>query len=426
MSGTAVRHNGIPYDPYRAAKAMSPARLRSAENSASALLATQAARPRSSRAAATAQTVETERSKLGASARHASRRTVSPVRSASNAAAAAELYGRDFGRLDASTQQTSTLASLAPAATFDSYDRDPNRREVSRQQPFRETPQQSAVDKAVAESFRRARSPARARDQAAAEARPAWEEGTTHAAALPPFRDIKHDDRLAAAERKHERHTLALQAVIAPESWAQRSSNTTSSLRQTTQPRARSPSTRRPVQLRPSTLAVNADALARAVAAGDIEGVRRCLDAGTSPNEMPAGTQWSFLHSAAEMKHVGIVKVLLDAGANPSIVTRHGGDSPLHVVGDCAATVQALLDAGAQRGLRNFQGETPIDVARAAGHSAALGVLQPSGMATELPIENVMTPLQAATGELFDSAQLAHQSHSTSLPAPEPEPRAGI
>ncbi len=379
LSDTAVRHDGVPYDPYRAAKVMSPARLRSAESSTATLLATQAARPVSSRAA---QDVETELSKLDATAQY---------------------------------------ALLSPEIVAGPYDHDTNRHKVSRQQSFREAQQQSVVDKAVAEAFRRARSPVRGRDRAA-EVRPAWEEGTTHAAALPPFRDIKHDDRLAAAERRHDKHALALQAAIAPESWAQRKSNTTSSLQQTTQPRARSPSTRRPVQLRPSTLAVNADALARAVATGDIEGVRRCLVAGTSPNKMLAGTQWSFLHSAAEMKNAEMVKLLLDSGAHPSLVTRHGGESPLHVVGDCAATVQALLDGGAQRGLRNFRGETPIDVARAAGHLAALRVLQPAGTTTELPTYNLKTPLHSAANETFDTAQLAKGSASTSEPAPEPEP----
>ena len=349
LSHTAVRHDGVPHDPYRAAKVMYPVRLRSPEQSAAALLATQDSRPLSSRLTAV-QTVQMEHSTPRAG-------TVSPVRTTSNAVA--ELY-----------------------------DRVPGGREVSPQQLFRDSsfssPQQSdtdTVDKAVVEAFRRARSPSRTRAEGV---KPAWEEGTTHAAALPPFRDIVHADRLAAAERRHEKHTLALQAAISPESWAQRRSSTASSFQRTTQPRARSPSTRRPAQLRPSMLAVNADAMARAVLAGDVEAAGRCLEAGTSPNEMPAGTQWSFLHSAAEMKHVRIVQLLLHAGANPLVATRHGGDSPLHVVGDCATTVQALLDGGAQRGLRNFRGETPIDVARAAGHSAALQVLESAALVPEL------------------------------------------
>ena len=355
LSHTAVRHDGVPYDPYRAAKVMSSAYLRSPEQSAAALLATQDSRPLSSRLTAV-QTVQMEHSTPGSNARYISRGTLSPVRTSSNAVA--ELY------------------NLVPSG-----------HEVSPQQLFRDSsfssPQQSGTDtadKAVTEAFRRARSPLRGRTRPEG-VKPAWEEA--HVAALPPFRDIVHDDRLAAAERRHEKHSLALQAAIAPESWAQRRSSTTSSLQCTTQPRARSPSTRRPVQLRPSMLAVNADAMARAVLAGDIEAAARCLEAGTSPNEMPAGTQWSFLHSAAEMKHLRIVQLLLRAGANPLAVTRHGGDSPLHVVGDCAATVQALLDGGAQRGLRNFRGDTPIDMARAAGHSAALQVLESSAPVPE-------------------------------------------
>ena len=410
-SPTAVRHNGVPHDPYRAAKLrMSPGRSSGPQRTSTAeLLATPTPRRMSSRVLADQsgqQAGQLEHSSMhfassssglaatsstpqhpAASVRYSSRRTVSPVRSASNAAAAAALHGNGTGASwrDISSHYTPRGGAQSPTRSYSSaaptYSVSPGRSGL-RGRPSASG--QSDVDKAVADAFRRARSPSPQRLAEKQEVKPAWEEGESHTASLPPFRDTLHDDRLAAAERRHGKHTLALQAAVAPDSWAQQQSHgdsalpsQPSSLVTQTQPRARSPTSRRPVPMRPATLALNADALARAVAAGDATGVTKCLEAGTNPNQVPGGTQWSFLHSAAEMKQLRIVQLLLDAGANPSLATRRGGDTPLHVVGNCAATVQALLQGGAERGLRNFRGETAADVARAAGHEDALSRLEP-------------------------------------------------
>ena len=116
-SPTAVRHNGVPHDPYRAAKLrMSPGRSSGPQRTSTAeLLATPTPRRMSSRVLADQsgqQAGQLEHSSMhfassssglaatsstpqhpAASVRYSSRRTVSPVRSASNAAAAAALHG---------------------------------------------------------------------------------------------------------------------------------------------------------------------------------------------------------------------------------------------------------------------------------------------------------------------------------------------
>ena len=108
----------------------------------------------------------------------------------------------------------------------------------------------------------------------------------------------------------------------------------------------------------------------------NVEDVRKCLHAGTNPNDTGSFSQWSVLHSAAKMKHLAIVRLLLESGAHASSATRRSGDTPLHAVGDDPAVVKALLSAGAQRGLRNHKGETPADTARVAGHHNALYALE--------------------------------------------------
>ncbi|HUQ22341.1 MAG TPA: ankyrin repeat domain-containing protein [Gaiellaceae bacterium] len=70
------------------------------------------------------------------------------------------------------------------------------------------------------------------------------------------------------------------------------------------------------------------------------------------------------LHSAAAGSHPGIVKLLLEHGADPN-AAQDGGFTPLHSSasnGD-RESVEALLEAGADPGLTNDEGKTPADLA---------------------------------------------------------------
>ena len=70
------------------------------------------------------------------------------------------------------------------------------------------------------------------------------------------------------------------------------------------------------------------------------------------------------LHSAAAGSHAGIVKLLLEAGADPN-ATQDGGFTPLHsaAANDDRESAEALLAAGADPARANDEGQTPAQLA---------------------------------------------------------------
>jgi ankyrin repeat protein len=70
------------------------------------------------------------------------------------------------------------------------------------------------------------------------------------------------------------------------------------------------------------------------------------------------------LHSAAAASHGGIVKLLLEHGADPN-ARQGGGFTPLHSAAqnDDRESVEALLAAGADASLATDEGRTPADLA---------------------------------------------------------------
>ena len=83
------------------------------------------------------------------------------------------------------------------------------------------------------------------------------------------------------------------------------------------------------------------------------------------------------MHYAVEQNNLEVVKLLLEAGANPNAGTKIGrwwgdsedtwsmpeGTTPLHGLGD-PGSVRLLLDAGAAPRARNEDGRTPFDLAK--------------------------------------------------------------
>ena len=70
------------------------------------------------------------------------------------------------------------------------------------------------------------------------------------------------------------------------------------------------------------------------------------------------------LHSAAAGSHPGIVKLLLEHGADPN-AAQDGGFTPLHSAAqnDDRESAEALVDAGADPLLESDEGKTPADLA---------------------------------------------------------------
>ena len=70
------------------------------------------------------------------------------------------------------------------------------------------------------------------------------------------------------------------------------------------------------------------------------------------------------LHSAAAGSHSGIVKLLLEHGADPN-AAQDGGFTPLHSAAnnDDRESAEALLEAGADPTLKTDDGRTPADLA---------------------------------------------------------------
>jgi len=84
----------------------------------------------------------------------------------------------------------------------------------------------------------------------------------------------------------------------------------------------------------------------------------------------------SPLHSACASRSVGVVKLLLEHGADPNAVEGNGL-TPLHTAAGNGnrEIVTMLLEAGADRALRSSDGSTAADVARAHGQPEIGGEL---------------------------------------------------
>jgi ankyrin repeat protein/beta-lactamase regulating signal transducer with metallopeptidase domain/Tol biopolymer transport system component len=101
------------------------------------------------------------------------------------------------------------------------------------------------------------------------------------------------------------------------------------------------------------------------------------LDNGANPNAKDNG-DWYLLHYAAQDAEV--TRVLLDKGANPNVIDR-GGTSPLHVSAQkgCKPAVELLVARGADPNVKDYDGRTPLALARENGHNETVEFLQQHG-----------------------------------------------
>lgn len=83
------------------------------------------------------------------------------------------------------------------------------------------------------------------------------------------------------------------------------------------------------------------------------------------------------LHAAVAGGHAPVVRLLLAHHADVGSHHCQGGFTPLHLAAELGEPelVDLLLEAGAEVGVRNDLGLTPVDLARRAGHEALVRVM---------------------------------------------------
>jgi len=120
------------------------------------------------------------------------------------------------------------------------------------------------------------------------------------------------------------------------------------------------------------------EALSEAVTFGHADVVRALVDAGVDAN-LTESTGINLLHWATITNRAAVIPILVRARV-PLNATDDNGFTPLMYaatvdVGD-TETLKALLDAGADRQIRNDQGRTPLDQARRFKHARIVNALR--------------------------------------------------
>lgn len=121
------------------------------------------------------------------------------------------------------------------------------------------------------------------------------------------------------------------------------------------------------------------DTVSTASLFGMDEIVARLLSLGASPNpsEYTLGDHESPLHRAAKRSQLGTVKLLVDAGASLTAITKRIHGTPLHIAAAFGSheIVRFLLTRGAPIDAKHAGGWTPLQDACDSGHYAAAEVI---------------------------------------------------
>ena len=135
---------------------------------------------------------------------------------------------------------------------------------------------------------------------------------------------------------------------------------------------------------KPPPRSAASDGLHRAVAKGQVDRLRRLLDAGADANRANADTE-TPLHVAAQAGQLEVARLLLDSGADANATTQHD-DTALHLAAQARQldSVRLLLERGADPQARNARQQTPLDLARERHQEEMVGLLEEAERRREL------------------------------------------
>jgi uncharacterized protein len=124
------------------------------------------------------------------------------------------------------------------------------------------------------------------------------------------------------------------------------------------------------------------DILTLAAVNNDMQLLKLALDNGANPRLVTGPLDGTALISAAHLGHVGIVRALIDAKAPLDNVNRMGWTALLIAVilgnnsKNHIETVDLLVKAGADTGIKDRQGATALDHARTRGYQDMIKILE--------------------------------------------------
>jgi ankyrin repeat protein len=153
-----------------------------------------------------------------------------------------------------------------------------------------------------------------------------------------------------------------------------------------------------------------------AATAGDAKRVSALVDADPTLANAVARDGYSPLGLAAFFKRPGVVKALLERGAQPSLPSRDQGFTPLHsaVATDAGRAeheiVRLLLEAGADPNAKSREGGTPLHSAAFTGDLEAAELLLAFGADPNVTDPKGFTPLDVARDRR--NVEVAAQLHN--------------
>jgi ankyrin repeat protein len=147
---------------------------------------------------------------------------------------------------------------------------------------------------------------------------------------------------------------------------------------------------------------------------GDRVLVREALGRGAEVNAANGGGRTPLYAACLHMPRddAELVRLLLNAGANPDIHVKPADETPLIVAArrGFPSTVDALLAARASVDLKDWAGRTALIVAAREGHAAAVRSLLRHRAATDVTARDGTTALHQAVGSGFHPEQAARRA----------------